>query len=173
MLPYQVAESTVMLIRALLAQDEVPAARLRADHLRRTQQTQQGDLRRHTIADTLVAWHSQDECLMRRGRDDLLAIKRPPIPRAEQTYLAVRQAGSLICGDSVSYDEDLVRLGELHRSGSRFGGQDFPSSVLFSSLRRLGFDRDARRLRTRYLNRTRCEPYEVPATLLSLAKQPK
>jgi hypothetical protein len=117
----------------------------------------------------MIAWSSQDDRLVRSTKDKVSTLSIPAVPRAEQTYHAIRQAASFLCGGNTHEDDAMRRLEALHDKGRRFGGQDFSAAVLFASLERAGQFDAAARIRDRYLRSGRREQYPVPKSLLGLS----
>ena len=114
------------------------------------------------LANTRIAWVTKDATQATEIARVAAEMPISPVPRAEQTLLAIRQAAAVLLGCSPTESDQLSRLHELCRLGASFGEQDFAMSVLVESVRRSGRTRAASSIRSRYVRQTRLERYPVP-----------
>ena len=118
--------------------------------------------RTRLISDAKIAWATGDVALASIVTETARTIEPSPVPRAEQTLLAIRQSAGLLTGQAVGSTPQLARLRELCRMGARFGDQDFAVSVLLESLRQSGDRSSAGRIRSRYVRTSRLETHPLP-----------
>lgn len=167
-LPIQQAFALEKLVSISIARDKIEDA---LEFIRQFEQIKATDptplpiAKSRLLCDAKIAWIRGDESAALRVADACASIEPSPIPRAEQTLLAIQQSAAIVTGNDRASDVRVARLRNLCALGGRFGDQDFAVSVLVESLRRAGEKSAASRIRTRYLRVSRLESHPVPMCL--------